>query len=138
MVNTNSKEFRENVRAHIRTQLRGKGGVSKIVRDIDNYTAQTKYGIEHHIKPRTVREAAEMMIEAPEFLFDSYSQRTQLHRWGLTDDKRIDRFNNYGGVWDLYKAIMVKEIISMYSEMKKPKSVKKKVVKKTTKAKARK
>ena len=113
MVNTNSKAFREKVRAHIRTQLRGNGGVSKIVKDIDAYTRPTKYDIEHHIRPRTVREAAGMMVEAPEFLYVTVEQIAQLRRWGFKD------YNNFERAWDDYKSIMVRELVDMYYEAKK-------------------
>ena len=117
MVNTNTKEFREKVQAHIRTQLKGKGGVTKIVEDIDSYTRP--YGNGRRI---SVYGAAEMMLDAPEFLFTYYDIERQLHRWGLTDDKKIEKFRGYGGgSWGLYKALMISNIVRMYEDMKKPK-----------------
>jgi hypothetical protein len=122
MVNTNSKEFREKVQAHIRTQLRGKGGVTKIVEDIDSYTRPFGNG-----RRISVSGAAEMMLDAPDFLFTYYDINRQLHKWGLTDDKRIQQFRGYGGgEWGLYKALMISNIVRMYEDAKKPKKIVKK------------
>ncbi len=121
MVNTNSKAFKEKVRAHIRTQLKGRGGMSKIVRDIDSYTRPTKYDIEHHVRPRSVREAAGMMVEAPEFLYVTVEQIAQLRRWGFKD------YNNYDRAWDDYKSIMVRELVDIYYDAKRKQAVAKTV-----------
>lgn len=118
MINTNSKAFREKVQAHIRTQLKGNGGVTRIVTDIDQYTKPSYDG-----RRFSKALAAEMMLEAPEFLYMYPDIRRQLHRWGLTDDRKINSYRGYGGgVWGLYKAIMIPNILRMYEDTKKPKA----------------
>ena len=138
MVNTNSKEFRDKVQAHIRYMMKGRGGITAMVHQIDslmndkNANGRREYPTPYH--------AAYYMVEGAYFLAYNSDILEEMHRWGLTDDKRLLKWRNWKGQtgpFYLYAHIMASNVERMYEQAKKPRMVKK-VVKKTTKAKARK
>lgn len=131
MVSTTSKEVSLKIQAHVKNCMKGMGGVSSLFKTMDSLMVR-RPGYEYSVTPYA---AAYKCVEGGLFLAYNTDIIAELHRWGLTDDKRINNYralNGNVGPFDLYAHLMAREIAKMYEQAKKPKKVVKKAVRKTT------
>ena len=130
MVNTNSKEFRAKVQAHIRSRVKGMGGLTGLFKDCENLAKIDRrnfyWGAYHY-----VRDSGTFPIYRSDIL-------DVMHKWGLTDDKRLLKWRNWMGDVGpeyLYYHLVALNIERMYEAYLKTKAAPKKVVKKKPKTK---
>ena len=126
MVNTNSKEFREKVQAHIRNYMKGMGGVSNLYADME-YLMRSR-------RMSAYKAAYEYCLGGG-FIVGHAKAAETLKRWGLTDEKRLWSYKDaYGdeGPEVLYWHLIAKEAAKMYEDHLKNKAKPKKVAKKKT------
>lgn len=104
MVGTNDKKVLDMAEAHILNQMKGNGGVTAFVSQI-NYMREP------------IRKAIAKMVEGGDFLIYNQDIIRTLHRWGFTDDKRIMNYKGYaGGPLGLYTAVMVNAGSRLYEK----------------------
>lgn len=124
MVNTNSKEFREKVQAHIRNFMKGMGGMTSLFHDIEYLMKRDRTS--------AYRAAYEYCLGGG-FQIGQYNALQTLKRWGLTDEKRLWSYkDNRGdeGPEVLYWHLVSKEVSKMYEDWKEGKPLTKKPAKK--------
>ena len=121
MVNTNTKEFREKVQAHIRNEVRGQGGLTAMFRQMESLMRTTYANSNRRIYP-TPYASAYYMVEGGDFLIYNSDILKELHRWGLTDDRRLENWRNAKGdvgEFFLYAHLMAREMERMYEAYQK-------------------
>lgn len=121
MVNTNSKEFRDKVQAHIRNQMRGRGGLTAMFNQMESLMRSTYTNSNRRIYP-TPYASAYYMVEGAYFLVYNHDILQEMHRWGLTDDRRLEKWKNWKGQegeFYLYAHLMAREMERMYEAYQK-------------------
>lgn len=121
MVNTNTKEFRDKVQAHIRTRVKGMGGLTGLFRDCEHLAKADRrnfyWGAYHY-----VRDSGTFPIYRSDIM-------EVMHRWGLTDDAKLLKWRNWMGDVGpeyLYYHLVALNIERLYEASKKAKATPKK------------
>lgn len=115
LVNTNSKEIIEKNKRHIIKQM---GGKTVFFNEVSNYM---KYQ-----RGMTPYRAIYEMAQGGDFLIYNEDIRKYLHRLGLKDDEKLDKFRSPRGygMAELYWSLMARDGERLFKDIEKEKAKK--------------